>query len=764
MENNTNDLTSQLNRHEKEQRRQRNIKYRQSIREQCKNLSLRNTPVTDIKFTTDQLMISDDSDEDRTENISDEQQSRALLNDIYNSNYSTVNEDNHNFTDDLESNIQLDNDFYLIESSRSEDSGGENDSDEDEELMQIINFIRSANLDKSNTNRLLDLLNNIKSNVGLPKSDRELWKRAGIQFTFQTNIYCSNCNRQLSKFADKCACLNGNQNMNTELILFSIPDEIRRVVKMNFHLIEFYENYRHEFILFNINVQLIVGDLPGRSKYSLLSGHTGYFSCTRCLLEGTHCNIHRHIMFSWREYQATRPEPRTEENIEYCVSLIAASKKKIRPFGVLGKSPLSTILSIPTQCVFDYFHVCLKVHLPVLISQWIELLPKVAIEKANAYLSAILYPHTFNRRPKNFSMFNQWKAKYDEQFTYAFSRFFNDGTAEDISFYDRLRLVSLFCMEKVSFFQINSYFIDWNMYHQRTSLGTTTTNNSLTQSRTNSPLTARRTLPSSAHFFSQQRRQQQQHHIQSDQDVLCSDPVQPYSSDFDVVESNSYHRNVSSRITTCDSDYISSSPSTKRKHAESSFDYGKQIDDISNFLKTVMKQQELIVDDLQLLRKSNKKLQEMTASLIRTNQLEQVSAKKPIELPIYNYKEKNLFDSISSDLSITGIHCKLIRKLYSEEEIINGEAKNEEDKRFDIVKGAMIAAFFENKPEKFDSYWKHVGSKHVGGQKRAARSRSKKARRNQDESDQIAAPVMANINSELNSQNELNDEHYDDDD
>ncbi|CAF4012972.1 unnamed protein product, partial [Rotaria sordida] len=644
----------------------------------------------------------------------------------------------------------LDNDFYLIESSQSEDSGGENDSDEDEELMQIINFIRSANLDKSNTNRLLDLLNNIKSNVGLPKSDRELWKRAGIQFTFQTNIYCSNCNRQLSKFADKCACLNGNQNMNTELILFSIPDEIRRVVKMNFHLIEFYENYRHEFMyditngtdgkpivksssssmwpvfctiaeipppvreyqrnvmlfglyhstksptadmllgnivktikrlqthgliinlgakdkLFNINVQLIVGDLPGRSKYSLLSGHTGYFSCTRCLLEGTHCNIHRHIMFSWREYQATRPEPRTEENIEYCVSLIAASKKKIRPFGVLGKSPLSTILSIPTQCVFDYFH-------------------------------------------------------------------------------------------------INSYFIDWNMYHQRTSLGTTTTNNSLTQSRTNSPLTARRTLPSSAHFFSQQRRQQQQHHIQSDQDVLCSDPVQPYSSDFDVVESNSYHRNVSSRITTCDSDYISSSPSTKRKHAESSFDYGKQIDDISNFLKTVMKQQELIVDDLQLLRKSNKKLQEMTASLIRTNQLEQVSAKKPIELPIYNYKEKNLFDSISSDLSITGIHCKLIRKLYSEEEIINGEAKNEEDKRFDIVKGAMIAAFFENKPEKFDSYWKHVGSKHVGGQKRAARSRSKKARRNQDESDQIAAPVMANINSELNSQNELNDEHYDDDD
>ncbi|CAF3867536.1 unnamed protein product, partial [Rotaria sp. Silwood1] len=338
-------------------------------------------------------------------------------------------------------------------------------------------------LDKSNTKRLLDLLNNIKSNVALPKSDRELWKRAGIQFTFNANIYCSDCNRQLSKFSDKCTCPNGNQNMNTELILFSIPDEIRRVVfctiaeipppfrehQRNVMLFGLYHSTKgptadmlfgkivntikrlqtHGLIinlgikdkLFNINVQLIVGDLPGRSKYSLLSGHTGYFSCTRCLLKGTHCDIHRHILYSWREYQETRSEPRTQENIDYCVSLIATSKTKIRPFGVLGESPLSTILSIPTQCVFDYFHVCLKIHLPVLISQWIQLLPKVDIEKANAYLSDILYPHTFNRRPKNLSMFNQWKAKYDEQFTYAFFRFFNDGVAEDISFYDRLRLV-----------------------------------------------------------------------------------------------------------------------------------------------------------------------------------------------------------------------------------------------------------------------------------------------------------------------------------
>jgi len=38
----------------------------------------------------------------------------------------------------------------------------------------------------------------------------------------------------------------------------------------------------------------------------------------------------------------------------------------------------------------------------------------------------------------------------------------------------------------------------------------------------------------------------------------------------------------------------------------------------------------------------------------------------------------------------------------------------------------MIAAYFEEEPEKFDVFWEGVGNKHLGGQKRASRSRSKK--------------------------------------
>lgn len=50
------------------------------------------------------------------------------------------------------------------------------------------------------------------------------------------------------------------------------------------------------------------------------------------------------------------------------------------------------------------------------------------------------------------------------------------------------------------------------------------------------------------------------------------------------------------------------------------------------------------------------------------------------------YKGENLFATISSTLPITTILCKLIRKLYSSQEIQDGVPQNEEDERFDILK------------------------------------------------------------------------------
>jgi len=150
---------------------------------------------------------------------------------------------------DFEPSSELDSDYCWVEASSSETSGSESEIDNDQNRhLQIIEFVRSANLDKTNTDRLLDLLNSIHSNVDLPKSARELWEKAGVKFSYKRTVYCTKCKRQLSKYSDKCNCDNAKKNMNTELVLFSIPDEIRRVVKKNINLIEFFHAHKDEFV------------------------------------------------------------------------------------------------------------------------------------------------------------------------------------------------------------------------------------------------------------------------------------------------------------------------------------------------------------------------------------------------------------------------------------------------------------------------------------------------------------------------------------
>lgn len=56
-------------------------------------------------------------------------------------------------------------------SSDNSGSDSEDDNDQNDKHLQIIEFVHCANLDKKNTDRLLHLLNDIHSNVGLPKSN-----------------------------------------------------------------------------------------------------------------------------------------------------------------------------------------------------------------------------------------------------------------------------------------------------------------------------------------------------------------------------------------------------------------------------------------------------------------------------------------------------------------------------------------------------------------------------------------------------------------
>ncbi|CAF1171682.1 unnamed protein product [Adineta steineri] len=153
------------------------------------------------------------------------------------------------------------------------------------------------------------------------------------------------------------------------------------------------------------------GDLPARSKCNALNHHNGFYACSRCLMEGVRCAApcKYHTLYRWSDFTSSPPPRRTQEHINYCVKQIQSSNEYL--FGVTGISPLFSLISVPTQSVFDYFHLVLEIHLRRVLSVWYEIIKSNnALKFIDDYLNEIEYPHSFNRHVKHFSQYSKWKA------------------------------------------------------------------------------------------------------------------------------------------------------------------------------------------------------------------------------------------------------------------------------------------------------------------------------------------------------------------
>ncbi|CAF4711595.1 unnamed protein product, partial [Rotaria sp. Silwood1] len=167
-----------------------------------------------------------------------------------------------------------------------------------------------------------------------------------------------------------------------------------------------------EIIHFMVNVQLSTGDFPARAKCNQLINHNGFYACARCLFEGSRCPqpCTNHTLYKWIDFIQRPPKQRTQQHINTCAQQISAVNKNV--FGVAGISPLSSVLSIPDQSTFDYLHLVLEIHFRYLLSEWHNVLKQnpTALNFINECLDDIKYPHTFNRRPVDFSNYIKWKA------------------------------------------------------------------------------------------------------------------------------------------------------------------------------------------------------------------------------------------------------------------------------------------------------------------------------------------------------------------
>jgi hypothetical protein len=115
-------------------------------------------------------------------------------------------------------------------------------------------------------------------------------------------------------------------------------------------------------IHFSVNVQLFTGDFPARAKCNQLVNHNGFYACSRCLFDGSRCPkpCASHTLYKWIDFIRTPQQQRTQQHINTCAQQISGVNKNV--FGVVGISPLSSILSIPDQSTFDYFHLVFEIH------------------------------------------------------------------------------------------------------------------------------------------------------------------------------------------------------------------------------------------------------------------------------------------------------------------------------------------------------------------------------------------------------------------
>lgn len=171
----------------------------------------------------------------------------------------------------------------------------------------------------------------------------------GIRQSHHLSIYCW----QRSFIVFECSC-----HLESMYSSAKVSKEMR-TRSFDFDSLFLLIEQRH----FSVNVQLMSGDFPARAKCNRFNSHNGYYACSKCLFGGARCSApcKRHKLYRWADFSQEQYQRRTQENINECAKRVNSSNRAV--YGVQGMSPLASILSIPRQSTFDYFHLALEIHL-----------------------------------------------------------------------------------------------------------------------------------------------------------------------------------------------------------------------------------------------------------------------------------------------------------------------------------------------------------------------------------------------------------------
>ncbi|KAK3917754.1 65-kDa microtubule-associated protein 2 [Frankliniella fusca] len=195
-----------------------------------------------------------------------------------------------------------------------------------------------------------------------------------------------------------------------------------------------------------VHVFLLFGtcDVPAKASFMNMKGHSGYFSCPKCLVKGEKSPRTGNVMVFLHEDNL---EPRTDENYKEFVSESVKIKDDYK--GVFGPSILSfmTASSFISSVSIDSMH-CVQLGVTKqLINLWFN--PTFSSEKfslsqkteiVNRRLLSLKLPHFVQRSPVGVDKLSYWKATLLRNFLLYFALVVMKGVMQ-LEYFDHLSLL-----------------------------------------------------------------------------------------------------------------------------------------------------------------------------------------------------------------------------------------------------------------------------------------------------------------------------------
>ncbi|CAF3129620.1 unnamed protein product [Rotaria sp. Silwood2] len=739
-----------------------------------------------VHFPQDDDHIRFSEDDDDVRNIQDDDDGRNIQDD-----------DGQNIQDDDDDvrNIQDDDDGQNIQ---DDDDDVRNIQDDDLMInaqfdlngteptieLHIAKYICKANLDKTKTNQLLSLLSHVLATiVEIPRPFRD-----NEQNTILLCLWHSSCGPTAEQLLDRIV------NDLSLLLTTGIDIDIRGTGTIHFDLF----------------IQGVCADGPGQSKITEMISHNGYYACRVCEFEGIYYDSDRTCTYPWSVYVQENPRFRTRNRFESCLNeaeyLKNTGGKNINVFGIKGVSPLNRLLFIPTQAIYDYFHLCLEGHMKVLLKEWNDMHSGTNIQTCEIiaqfddFLCNIDYPHSIHRRVRCFRSFHDWKASQLRLFliylALPFLLFFNHYFPplliyhfslyaiyirilchfnEKKNVYDSRVFIETHLRRFSEFYpmskQLLSTHCNTHLWQQKMSKSTVSKNNasqrviiasstSATQYRSSSEYqsssqhqTSSQQQPSSLHQHSSQLQSPSIHrspNVRRSSNVHQPSYVrQPSDAHQSYSQTTNYFGPIRSSST--QSGMPNREVNIQSDQCEEEFTRPTRLITVDeNLLHLLLERSDFMENEIRTLNYTTNQILKIARQSLKDQELFPTSQPTSKLTPVF-WNGENLIENTRTPLPTTFL-CNLVRKMYTTDEIKSRvpQLKSQAgDERLEKIKECLVQLYFSQNPSLINTFMKSKGHDSLYWQERSQRSRDKSKAR--------AAQNNNNNNNNNNDNNDNND-------